>query len=193
MAVAAAPEAPVLTWEAYLDEGFTGGSYDILEGVRHCMPEASWKHQRIVGNVYEILRRFERERRQGHALMAPFDIVIRRFPLRTRQPDVFLLSKSRLDEAGGPPDEGPLEVAPEVVIEVLSPSETPQTLADRLQDFAMIGVQEAWIVSPEAETVQVMRLGVDAIERVGLYAFGQSVPSFVFPDLTVATAELFAE
>lgn len=185
------PKTP-LTWNAYLAEGFVAGSYEILEGERVAMAGASWKHQRIVSNILRYLYALEGTL-NGYCLCAPYDVVIRRAPLRTRQPDVFFITKDRIEAVGGIPDEEPLEAAPELIIEVLSPSETPRVLGDKLADFRAIGVQEAWIISPEAETVQVLRLTEQEAETVAVYAYGQTLRSIVFPAIELSTNAIFTE
>jgi Uma2 family endonuclease len=56
------------------------------------------------------------------------DVVIRAEPLRVRQPDALFISNERLDQVGGEPEHGPLKAAPELVVEILSPSETRKRL-----------------------------------------------------------------
>ena len=194
MSIAQETTAVPLTYEAYMAEGRVEGSYDIIDGERVFTSEATvWKHQRIVGNVFALLRDFERASQQGHVLTAPFDVTIRRFPLRTRQPDVLFITNERLESVGGVPAEGPLEIGPELVIEVLSPGETPRSVRGKLEDFRSVGVREAWLISPEAETVQVLRLDGEGTETVAVYIYGQTVESFAVPGLTVALADIFAE
>lgn len=193
MAVAPHPALPLLTYEQYLTEGAVEGAYEIIEGVRYFMAGPSWRHQVIVGNVFELLRAFQRSARSGRALTSPFDVLIHRVPLHTRQPDALFITEARLESAGGIPLDGPLEVGPELIVEVLSPSETPRSLRDKLSDFAAVGVREAWIVSPDAETVEVRRLSPEGIETVAVYAFGQTLQSVALPGLTLAVADFFAD
>ena len=49
------------------------------------------------------------------------------------------------------------------------------------------------MVSPNSETVQVLKLSTDGIETIRTYAFGETVQSAVFPDLSMATAEIFTD
>lgn len=176
-----------LTFERYVETPLQG-SYAIVDGVLHPMPAPSWKHQRILGKIYRILLTFEESHGLGKAQMAPLDVVIRREPLRTRQPDALLISNERLADLD--PDE-PLEVGPELVVEVLSPTESARSIREKLEDFAVIGVQEAWLVSPEAETIQVLRLDPDGIDTVAVAASGQRFASRVFPGLEAAVDDLF--
>ena len=65
----------------------------------------------------------------GKVITAPYDVLIRRLPkLQTRQPDVLLISWARLAQGGGVPKVGPLPVARELVVEILSDSETQSIL-----------------------------------------------------------------
>ncbi len=126
-------------------------------------------------------------------IVSPFDVLIRRVPrLQTRQPDVMFITNDRLELSGGVMMEGPLEQPPELVIEVLSPSETRRIVQDKIEDYRSIGVEEAWLVSSQAETVQVLRLTAEGVEIVALYGINQSVTSLVFPDMTLSLADIFA-
>ena len=100
--------------------------------------------------------------------IAPLDIVIRRDPLRTRQPDLMFISNARRYIIGRQVIEG----GPDLVIEILSPSNTRRELEAKLQDYQSIGVREAWIVSPQGQTVEVLQLSPESIERSGLYGLG---------------------
>ena len=193
---AKATESKEITYEQYLAEFTTEPPtmqpYEILEGVRYIMNSPILPHQMATGRIYIKMFVFGETTGIGASVISPFDIVIRRKPrLRTRQPDVLFISKAKFDAAGGENMTGPLEVAPELVVEVLSPSETPRTLKNKLEDFRSIGVLEAWIVSMEAETIQVQKLSAEGFETVATYAHGQVAKSVVFPDLQIPVAEIF--
>ena len=186
-----------ITYERYLLELDTTAPemrpYEILDGVVNMVQTPNWRHQRIVLRIASLLHRYEEVSGNGFGGVAPFDLVIQRKPkLRTRQPDVFVISSERLKQNEVVLERGPLEVAPELVVEVLSPSETPRTLRAKLEDFRTAGVEECWVVAPTAETVQVLRLSAEGIETVHTYSFGEAVQSVVFSNLSMATAEIFA-
>ena len=199
MAIAIPPAAEeLLTFEQYI-EGFdlsppTTQPYEILDGVVTMVQTPNWRHQRIVGKIYLKFSSYEESSNRGRAGIAPFDVVIRRRPtLRTRQPDVFFISHERLKENKAVFTSGPLLVAPELVVEVLSPSETPRSIRKKLEDFQSIGVLECWIVSPDGETVEIRRLTPEGIETVVTFAYSQTLKSITFPDLTIPVADIFAE
>jgi len=198
MAIAAMPPAgPVqterLTYEEYLDEPEISQPYEIIDGRRFFMPAPKWNHQELVLNMVDALRAFQKASRAGRTMTAPSDILIQRSPLRTRQPDVFFVTSERLAAAGGAPANGPLEIGPDLVIEVLSESETPRSINGKLEDFQRAGVREVWLVSSYSETVQVLRLTESGIETVAAYAYGQTVDSLSVPGLSVAVADIFAD
>src|SRR5437016_6335720 len=109
MAIAYPPTTKPLTYDEYMAEGEINRRYDIVEGVRQFMPGPIWAHQRRVGDAFAILRRFELASGIGYALVAPLDLVIKRNPLQTRQPDALFITLETLSKAGGPPEKGALE------------------------------------------------------------------------------------
>lgn len=196
MPAAAAPPPGAkrfFTFEEYLAGPRLQGSYDIIDGELIEMPGASLPHQMIVVRLVALFFAFQQAARLGQTLTAPCDVLIRRRPFRSRQPDVSFITNDLLAEAGGVPVEGPLTVGPELVVEILSPSKTPRTVRAKLEDLASVGAREAWLVSPEAETVQVLRLSPQSIEAVDAYVYGQTLESEAIPGLSVALADLFSE
>jgi Uma2 family endonuclease len=181
---------PVLTYEAYLMEGETPGRYEIVDGVREYMTNPASEHQLILGNIYGVLSGFAGSSTAGIALVAPCDIIVCRDPLRVRQPDLLLISFERWgDKEFSNP--APLERAPELVVEILSPSESRPRIEDKIGEYAQVGVLECWIVSPEAATVEVLKLATGGTERVGLFGPGQSFSSVTFSELSVDVASVF--
>lgn len=180
-----------LTFEAYMAEPEVQGRYDIVEGIRVFQPELSWERQRIIGNFISGLFEYERAT-GGHMVPSAFDVLIRRMPLQIRQPDLLLISDARLMAGGGPPKIGPLEIGPELMIEIVMDSETEYVLQDKIADYIAIGVDECWVVRPEAGTVEVLRLMPDGARTVATYGDGQGVVSVVFPGLTIPVADIFA-
>jgi len=102
MATMTQAPAGLLTYEAYMAEPEVQGRYDIINGVRHTMAGASWRHQRIAKNLSKALGEYEETSGIGLLIFAPYDILIRRRPkLGTRQPDVLFVSHTRLRQGGG--------------------------------------------------------------------------------------------
>jgi len=180
-----------LTYEDYMSEGEINRRYDIIDGIREYMTAPTDWHQDIAGNIYQAFREYQRRSKTAKTIMAPCDVMITRKPLRTRQPDDLLISKERYGDRD-PSVAGPLSPAPELVVEVLSPSERRSARLAKIADYGRVGVQECWVVSQQAETVEVLRLTQIAHETVEIYGLDQTVTSISFPDLTIKVADIFA-
>lgn len=136
--------------------------------------------------------RYEETRSIGLALSAPFDILIQRLPrLQTRQLDVLFITHDQLARGGGIAEKGPLEVAPELVVEIMSDSEREQTFEGKLADYIALGVKECWRVWPATRTVDVLHLTPAGSVTVATYDETQTLQSITFPDLTPRVAEFF--
>ena len=184
--IAASP----LTYEEYLAEGEVMARYDILDGVRHLMPNPTRRHQRILLNVARALQDYEEASGRGQCLVAPQDVLITRVPLRTRQPDVLFISHGQLAKCAPETDPTPIQAAPELVVEILSPSETRRARDQKIADYCSVDVRECWVVSPAAGTIEVLRLTQKGAETAAVYSEWDTVPSIVFPDLLVPVAQV---
>jgi Uma2 family endonuclease len=186
----------LLTFEKYMEEWYTEPPEkrrcEIIDGVRCIMPNPTWPCRVVLMNLVEIVGRFERKTKQGKMVFAPFDVLIRKKPLRIRQPDILFISNALLEESGGPPDIGPLVVGPELMIEIPVPSETEASRRERMEDYRSIGALEVWIVHPIHQAVEVFRLSEVKTESVGLYGRDQIFSSLAFPDLKIVLSEVFA-
>ena len=182
-----------LTYEEWRLLPETTQPYEVIDGVLRMSPTPTSDHQWIILNIYDILKPFVRSRRKGVLLVAPLDVVIQKQPLRTRQPDLLFLSIERSGVRGRKElREMPvIEVAPDLVAEVLSPSNTPRAMEEKIEDYRRLGVRECWIVSPEAETIEVLRLSEEGVQRVGVFGHGDTLRSEILPGLTFVVDEVF--
>jgi Uma2 family endonuclease len=185
-------EPRLLTYEDYLAEGEVMARYDILDGERF-MTNPTRRHQEILGEIWSRLQAYAKGTRSGVALMAPQDVLIRRHPLRVRQPDVLFITHERLAQCPGPDDPAPLPIAPELVVEILSPSERRVDRDQKLRDYCDAGGMECWVVSTLQQSVEVLRLSPAGAEPVAIYSLGDIVRSVGFPDLTVPVADVFSD
>jgi len=176
-----------LTYQDYLALPETVQRQEIIDGGLIMSPAPSTRHQVVLGNLYRALHRFVSNHRLGIVLFAPLDVIVqRRGKLRTRQPDLIYVSKARqhiITEQ--------IEGGPDLAVEILSPQDTRRKITAKLNDYCKIGVRECWLVSIEAETVEVLSLSSKGIKRAGIYAFGEDVHSAVLPKLLLSTKKLF--
>ena len=177
-----------LTYEEYLSTPEIDGRFDIVDGEIIPAPSALPGHQIINRQFFIILDPFIVERGLGELLYAPLDIVIQRAPLRTRQPDLLLLSNetfARMDLGA------PIEETPELVIEILSPSNGRRHVEEKLRDYASIGIPECWMASGEAQTIEVLNLIGGAWVRTALLGAGDRLASRALEGLDVDVGRFF--
>lgn len=83
--------------------------------------------------------------------------------------------------------------APELVVEVRSPSDTLKVLTDKLVDYGRVDVLECWIVDMNTQTVEVLRMTAEGPLTVGTYHIGETVVTLTFPDIRISVADVFAD
>ena len=131
-----------LTYEDFCCLPNDGKRYEIIDGELFVTPSPFRPHQRAVTRLTSYLSVFVREKDIGEVFVAPFDVVFSRFDVV--EPDLLYVSKGRLSVL----TEKNVQGAPDLVVEVLSPStaETDRTI--KLKLYARYGVQEHWIIDP---------------------------------------------
>ena len=169
-----------LTYETFLQLPETKRRYEIIDGELFYMsPSPTPEHQRIARRLFMQLASFVQGQQLGELFFAPLDVLVARDPLRVRQPDLLFVSIQRQGIIGSQHIEG----GPELIVEILSPSNTRADMADKLRDYGSIDVQACWLVSPEAQTVEILHRVNHHFERSGLYGVGDVITSTVFPGL----------
>lgn len=187
------PEATAheLTFEEYMALPETMTRQEVVDGVIVMCPTPTYGHQRILNFLNHDLFDHVYDHDLGEIILSPADVLIRKQPkLRTRQPDLMYLSAAK---AAGLDWKriNILEVAPDLAVEILSPSETKGRWQEKLNDYASIGVAELWLIDPEDETVEVLALRAGRYERVALYGQADVLRSTVLPDLELPVGRLF--
>ena len=175
-----------ITYEEYLSGPEIKQRYEIVDGVMIMPPSPNVVHQTILRQLFLNLNQHVDDGDLGEVWFAPLDVVIQREPLRTRQPDLLFVSSARAGIVGQV-----IEGAPDLVVEILSPGNTRSAMEEKLADYARLAVQECWLVSPEARSVEVMELGEGQWQRVGIFGLGDQVHSPVLPGLALTVAEVF--
>ena len=114
-------------------------------------------HGRVTARISSRLVEHVRQHGGGEVLVGDVGFVLHlpADPERVRGPDVSFVSKDRLPEGHLP--EGFLQGAPDLVVEVLSPSDTSLDVQQRVRDFLEGGARLVWVIAPRARTVTVYR------------------------------------
>jgi len=173
------------TYKSYAALPDDGKRYEIVDGVLYMSPSPSAPHQRIAGRFYYYLLTYVEFIGTGLVFQAPLDVQLT--PDRVFQPDVFVLLNSSLDKY----TETCIIGAPDLVIEVASPSTAIFDRHDKLQAYAKSGVPEYWIAEPGTKTVEVLVLHAGAYRSLGIFRGQASLPSRVAPEIAEVPVEQF--
>ncbi len=158
--------------------------YELLDGELIVVPAPNLEHQRIDARLGVLLYTFVEQRGLGEVFFASCDVVLSNTDVV--QPDLLFVSNERAHLLlGGDNVLG----APDLVVEILSPSTAGRDRTLKRALYAKHGVKEYWLVDPDARTVTVLRLGGNAFEVVAIYGEGQTMTS---PTLTGFAVDLNA-
>ena len=182
-----------LTYEEWLGLPETKQRYEIVDGVMHMPPGPTGEHQWIAQQVFLKGSNFALNNPTGVFMMAPYDLMVQREPLRIRQPDVMYLNSDRTGIRGIAQLRGVkfLEVVPDIVIEVLSPSNTRREMDSKLRDYQQIGVYQCWVFSPEAETAEIINLTGNEPTTTNIHAVEEILTSDLLPGFQLKLMEVF--
>ena len=186
-----------MTYEEYIDGPEEMARYDILDGWKvyrlygdNLVPSPTREHQNIALNIAEVFRSFQRQTRTGKVIIAPCDVEITYQPLKCRQPDVLFISQERLEQNAPSDEYDPLAPAPELIVEIVSASDTKSVLAAKIDDYQAVQVQEVWVVRPEMQTVEILTI---ATGNSRIFEDGATAVSAIFDGLTVSVDAVFQE
>ncbi len=173
----------ILTYEDYLALPETMQRYEIIDGGLIMAPAPLIGHQWRSKKIFQPMDAYVEENQLGLVVYAPVDIMINKNPLQTRQPDVLYISferleKFRLDDMEELPY---LDVAPDLVVELISPSESSRKVEDKLADYRKIGVQECWLVRSAEGAIDVIRFFSEFTHGLERFRRGERVRSDVLP------------
>lgn len=130
---------------------------ELVAGRIVSMTPTSPAHGRIEANVAAALKQFLRTRDLGVVMAGEVGVFTGRNPDTVRAPDVLFLSHER--DARRTSRHGFLDVAPELAVEILSPTDRPDQVRRKLGEYFAAGVRLVWVIDPAARTVRVHRGG----------------------------------
>jgi Uma2 family endonuclease len=141
----------------------------------------------LAAMVITALSNFVKPRKLG-IVMAP-DALLRVLPDQVRLPDVCFISWNRFPD-GKLPSGQVWGIAPDLAVEILSPSNAPGEMQRKLRDYFTAGVRLVWYIDPQTRTA---RAYTAADQKTDLTASDTLTGGDVLPGFELPLAELFAE
>ncbi|HVR11836.1 MAG TPA: Uma2 family endonuclease [Thermoanaerobaculia bacterium] len=162
--------------------------HELIEGEHIVSPAPTLRHQDVALNLAVALVAFVRPRALGKVFMAPLDVLFSQ--LDVVEPDVLYVSKANAHRLR----ERYVEGAPDLAVEVLSPSSARIDRVKKLRLYEKHGVREYWLADPAADTLEVYRLtagGRLALEVTLSHAAGDVLKTPLLAGLRIESSEIF--
>lgn len=182
------PEQGQWTYEDWLrlpDDGFR---YEILNGVLYMSPPPTIPHQSSSVELSSPMHQHSKKHNLGKVLTAPVGVRLPGQPAPV-QPDIVFVVKERSEIIHHDYIEG----APDLVVEILSPSNWPYDRGEKMEAYRQAGVREYWIVDYRARTIEVLVLEKTTYVLIGKFGPGDIVRSTVLAGFEIAVNDVFAE
>ena len=166
----------------------TDDRFELIDGVPYLMsPAPSYRHQIVIGAIYSQLA--------GYLKGKPCKVIVSPFDVRLNhdkgddivvQPDIVVIcDKNKLDDKG-------CKGAPDMIVEVLSPSSARLDTLVKFQKYQNAGVKEYWIVDPNIKTA-VVHILKDGEYLTRVYSDTDIIPVHVLSGCEINMQEVFDE
>ena len=159
--------------------------YELLDGEFILSPAPRTAHQRTSREIFVPLFTFVKEKELGEVFDAPFDVVLDNF--NVVQPDILFVSNERAHIVTDLNIQG----APDLVIEILSPSTAQRDRTQKRDLYAQHNVKEYWQSNTDTKSVQVLTLENGVYRVAGIYTAGQTVVSPLLQGFSLNIDDIF--
>lgn len=156
---------------------------ELIEGEIIVSPTPNIPHQRL---VFKLAKLVEAVIPDGEIIIAPMDVYLD--DNNVVQPDIFWVSANGLAVPDGTKF---FRGAPDLVIEILSPSTTRRDREAKFRLYERFGVREYWLVDPEAQLIEVYRLVDGKFERASFYGKGETLTTPTLKDAPILMDAVF--
>ncbi len=172
-------------WEA--------GRWELIEGVEYDMTPAPSRHHQEISMIlssafFEVLKGTECK-----VYSAPFDVRLAATAevkdedvFTVVQPDISVIcDHNKLDDRG-------CNGAPDLIIEILSPSTASKDMKVKRNIYEKFGVKEYWLVHPDEKLIMIYQIGADnQYAKAEIFSEEDIVTSTVVPTLKISLIDLF--
>ena len=161
-----------------------GRRYELYDGEVYVVPSPIALHQIVAARLFLVLEQYTRAH-GGIVLFAPLDIVLTDFDVV--QPDLLLFTRERqhlihLRKV--------TRDAPDLAVEILSPSTARNDRGRKLQLLARHRVREYWLIDPDAVSIEVYELTANGLALASTAVSADRVQSPLMPELILTPGEL---
>lgn len=180
------PRKKILTYDDYARlTPPDNGNYELQDGKIVFMPTPTPLHQLVSGNLMVEIHNFIKKNKLGRVIAAPMDVVFT--PTDTFQPDLLFLSNERLHLIGNKKIEG----APDLIVEILSPSNTPKEMSYKKFVYEVCDVREYWLINLEKKQITQYEKWNNELIIKQIFKIEDNLTSIVLEGFSTSVAGLF--
>jgi Uma2 family endonuclease len=159
--------------------------YELINGELVKKSAPSPKHQLVSMKLSSLMHIFAQEHQLGVILCAPVDVFVDE--TNVPQPDLLFLAQDRQHLIT---DDGVMG-APNLVVEILSPSSIKRDRSDQMRLYKRLGVPEYWIIDPKNESVEVYQLSEGLYDIASFAVESGAVQSLQLTGFSLNVADIF--
>ncbi len=174
------------TYEDYLALPNDGRRYEIIEGVLYVANAPDYDHQYAVSELHRQMANFAVEHKIGQVIPAPFEVHLSD-NVRPVQPDIFFVGTERKMMRGAKLFVG----APDLIVEVISPSSIRIDRHIKFAVYERTGVPEYWLVDPKYHFIEVYTLSGREYALLGQFDSADVIQSKILAGLQIVAETLF--
>jgi len=176
----------VVTADDLLKLPRNGHRYELVKGVLKEMSPAAPKHGRIAMRIGALLEQHARKNNLGVVYAAETGFKLRQNPDTVRAADAAFIARQRIPKKGEP--EGFWAIAPDLAVEVISPSDSAERIQSKIADWLEAGTRLLWIIYPNTQTVTEYR----SLTEARVLSARETLNGYdVLPGFTCPVSELF--
>jgi len=169
----------------YLETDETSRRRELVHGELREPPAPTYGHQAVVTRLVALFHTHVERHRLGHVCVSPLDVILDAERDLILQPDIVFVSSERAgiirDRIWG---------APDLVVEVLSPSTREYDRRTKVDLYQQYGVRECWLLDPGSQSIDVVTCSPPPVRRV-TFGGDEPVRSKVFPEWRLEASRHF--
>jgi len=170
-----------VTSDEFLTYAAAAGPSELVRGEIRVMTPASGAHGVIAGTIFAAINAFVESGQLGQCFPGNTGFLLPGLGDTVRSPDTAFVRREQSPDGGI--GSGWVSVAPDLVVEILSPSETASELEEKVRDYRAAGTRLIWVVDPAVRIVSVRRTsGPDTrLTEIDVLDGSDALPGFTIP------------
>ncbi len=178
------PTSVQFTYEDYLNLP-EDRRYEIIDGELYMVPAPFTYHQKVQGKLFYLIYDYVEDHDLGEVFSAPIDILFSKTDVV--QPDIIFIAHENMHILKKENVQG----APDLVVEVLSPSSVKRDYEIKMKLYSRFGVKEYWIADPDAKSVNVYIRQDQMLTPHNAYQYEDTVHSPLLTDINIPLQSVF--